>query len=95
MIMLHPSRMPLAIVILCLILCSLFLAPLFHVLGTATAEIAEVDSELTEYEEELLFVFGGRFKFASALTSSLGTTRLNDHPASLSPAYLPPKHSSN
>jgi hypothetical protein len=95
LVMAHPSRSPLTIALLCLCLCSLFLAPVFHVLGTAMPEVAEFDSELTEYEEDLLIAFGERSTFASAMTSGRGITRLNIHPASLSPAFLPPKHSSN
>jgi len=90
MVMTRPSHSPFVIVILCLCLCSLFFAPLFGVLGTA-----EFDSDQIETEEDLLFDFGGHAAFMDALTSGLELTRLDVHPASLSPAFLPPKHSFN
>lgn len=94
MVMSNSSRPLFALFILCLGLGALFAAPVFPALRAASAEMAEVDADPVEFEEDTL-LFGGYSIIVNALFVGLGAARLSVHSPFLLPAFLPPKHSCN
>lgn len=90
MVISHLSRVLLTVLILCIGLGSPFS---FQGAGMI-AEGTDFDSDQTEFEEDAFFA-GENSAFTSETRLGIETGRLNVDPASLTPAFQPPRYSNN
>jgi hypothetical protein len=84
-----------ALLILCLCMVSVWIAPVFLGTGTPVIEFTETDSDPLEFEEDLFLVNQGTDGIIHPLNLRIGAIHLNTQPASLACVFSPPKHFSN
>jgi hypothetical protein len=85
----HNSVMILTILILCMV--SVWIAPVLLGIGTHVMEFTEADSDMFEFEEELILADRGINGMIHTINFRIGGTYLNILPASLARVFSPPK----
>jgi hypothetical protein len=83
------------LLILCLCMVNVWIAPVFPGTSTPVIELAETDSDPLEFEEDLFLVNQGAGGMIHPLNLRIGAIRLNVQPASLARVFPPPRHLSS
>jgi hypothetical protein len=83
------------LLILCICMVSVWIAPAFLESGRLVMEFTETDSDSFEFEEDLFLVNHGADGIIHPVNLRIGATRLNIQPASLARVFSPPKPFSN
>jgi hypothetical protein len=79
------------LLILCLCMVSVWIAPAFLEMGGLVMEFTETDSDPFEFEEDLFLANHGTDEIIHPVNLRIGVTRLNMQPASLARVFSPPK----
>ena len=79
------------VLILCVCLQGLLVAPAHYGLPISMLEAPEAESDSLEFDEDLVFVALGGIAYGSALVSKPKKTRLELESASLLPDFPPPR----
>jgi hypothetical protein len=85
------SLTSITLLILCLCMVSVWIAPMFLGTGTPVIEFTETDSDPSEFEEDLFLVNQGAGGILHPLNLRIGAIHLNMQPASLARVFSPPK----
>jgi len=79
------------LLILCLCMVSVWIAPVFPGTGIPVMEFTEADSDPFEFEEDLFLINQGAGGRIDPLNLKIGAIHLNTQPASLARVFSPPK----
>ncbi len=91
MIKLHSGRIILRLLIFCLCMVCLWIAPVSLAADLPAGEFTEADVETCEFEDDLFSANPGNGGTNAPASSRVGTIKLSAKPASLVRPFSPPK----